>query len=128
MPGYWQCLNGHVVMSDKAKVCPECRSDIVWRDGEPVAGAPTTLAGVWASSGESVVPPPVAARVAVSPWLWVVMGLAIGTLGATIWVNAENAGGTLLGLAIIGVGSTVNLVGVIAAGVRMGIDASDATR
>lgn len=127
VPGYWQCLNGHLVASESAKVCPECRSDIMWRDGEPPVGAPAASGGS-PTAGGSPFAAPAAARVGISPWLWVLLGLAIGGVGAAIWAHSDTGGGAVFGLFIIGVGATVNLVGVVAAGVRMGIDASDATR
>lgn len=115
MNGHWECRNGHVVSDEKAKVCPECGADVMWSWG---ADSPAPSAEHAHNTG------PQPAPLSPSPWAWVFTGLLVSGVGVALWMTGENDGLTIVGLLLILVGTTVNAVGVIAAGVRMGIESS----
>lgn len=110
MSGNWECKNGHVVGDEKAKVCPVCGADVMW---SWAAGAPEPSLGPALRGAR----PP-------SPWAWIVLGLLVSGFGGAIWLTAETDGPAVTGLLLLLLGVTAHAVGVIAAGVRMGIEAA----
>lgn len=111
MPGHWECDNGHAIHDKRPpKVCPECGADLRWK----------------ASQQKEALTPAAPARSGPadrSTWAWITLGFIIANVGGFIFLSSEEGGaGEVLGLLVLAVGSIVLQIGVLAEGVRFGIE------